>query len=117
MTSNYNIIYTGKKTKYKEGDVFLYSGEDWRLQIFDGLKIQSVTFNFGDVLHFDITQWNNKRNNFTPPTTPGQPLNPPTDWLKSLPFDENGNVELTAKMVDGQLVISPPTNPATPTNP
>ena len=82
MTSNYNIIYTGKKTKHKAGDVFRYTGDDWRLQVFDGLKIQSVTFIFGDVLDFDMNQWNNRRNNFTPPTTPATPPAPiPASFL------------------------------------
>jgi hypothetical protein len=113
MTSNYNIIYTGKKTKYKQGDVFHYTGNDWRLEAFDGLKIESITFNFGDVLHFNMSQWNNRRNGLTPTQTTPLPSGEPSFYILEKDLEKIKPGTYTAKTVEGQLIITPPTTPLT----
>lgn len=62
MTSNYNVILLPIEVdgKHKVGDTFKASEtSNWRIQKFDGLKIQRIDYCWGVRLHFDWNEWEN----------------------------------------------------------
>lgn len=65
MTTNYNIVYCGDTMRIWEvGDVFTLPNNPeigWRVAPFIGLRIQSISYNHGQVLQFDMAEWEKAR--------------------------------------------------------
>lgn len=61
MTTNYNQIFISQKLydEYKVGDTFSITSGNWRINKFNGLKIESKGYTYGfPTFTMDWHEWN-----------------------------------------------------------
>ena len=65
MHSNYNVLTLPMSCdgKYKVGDIYKTDSLNWRIQRFDGLEIEAISYCWGVRLHFDFDKWYNNIGN------------------------------------------------------
>lgn len=70
MTANYNTIHipNTRSKEWKAGDVFDIDPNsifyDHRIKVFIGMRIESVAFNFGQMLYFDWDEWQKSKKTY-----------------------------------------------------